>query len=89
MSPKLTDNADLLEYLARIAQILRDQSHEKLAQEADRAGLFASGSPSEFLHEAHASLERVARAKPAGIELGEVYSIIDQIKEAFRNVGGA
>lgn len=90
MNPQaLKDNSELLEYLTRIALILRDQKYMELAEEVERAGLFASGSPSEFMYEAQTSLERVASAKPAGIELSEVQSAINQIKEAFRAVGGA
>lgn len=85
----LQDNADLFKYLMRTAQFLRSQNHVQLAVDVERAALFASGSPSEFLHEAQASLERVVSAKPRGFGLVEVHTVINQIKEAFRNVGGA
>ncbi len=85
----LKDNSELLEYLAHSAQVLRSKNLVELAEELERAILFANGSPSEFLHEAQTALQSVVSAKPAGIELGEIYEVISQIKEAFRKVGGA
>jgi hypothetical protein len=85
----LKNNSEFLEYLVRTAQVLRSNNHVELAEELERAGLFANGSPSEFLHEAQTALQSVTSAKPAGIELGEVHAVISQIKEAFRKVGGA
>jgi len=85
----LKDNLELLEYLAHLAQVLRSNNLVELAEELERAILFANGSPSEFLHEAQTALKSVVSAKPEGIELGEIHAVISQIKEAFRKVGGA
>ena len=85
----LKDNSELLKYLAQSAQALLSNNCGELAEEIERAELFANGSPSEFLHEAQTALESITNAKPEGIELGEVHAVISQIKEAFRKIGGA
>lgn len=85
----LKDNSELLGYLNQLANKLRNLSRIDLAEEVERASLFANGSASEFLHETQEALEVVSVAKPEGIELPEVQSVINQIKEAFRRIGGA
>lgn len=85
----LKNNSELLEYLARTAQVLRSNNLVELAQELERAELFANGSPSEFLHEAQSALQSLTSANLAGLDLREVRAVIRQIKDAFRKVGGA
>ncbi len=89
ISPPLKDNADLFRYLIGLSKKLCDARHFELADTAKTASLFASGSPSEFLHEAQSSLEQISMARPEQIDLGELDSVIAQIKEAFKKIGGA
>lgn len=85
----LRNNDDLLDYLVRTARVLVDSGHGALAQRVERAALFANGSPSEFLHEAQSALRSLGIAKPSGLDLSELRSVVDQIEVAFRSIGGA
>lgn len=88
----LTSNAQLFAYLRDLENELRN-SHEIEAAEAILlASKFASGSPSEFLHESQLALQKVQSTcarRLTAIQLAKVTSVIEQIEEAFRSVGGA
>jgi hypothetical protein len=85
----LKDNAEMLKYLQHTAHMLRSNNHDRLANGLERAALFASGSASEFLHEAQIALEQVVAEEPTGIDTAMVCSVVRQIQEAFREIGGA
>ena len=63
MDPRnMKSNEDLYEYLCWLAEKVRKHGQEELADRIAAASHFASGSPSEFLHEADCALkETIAR----------------------------
>jgi hypothetical protein len=88
----LKDNGELYEYLVQLAQELRERDCPLLAEELGNASRFASGSASEFLHEAQLALTHVARERPKELsssQLEDVDAVIAQIKGAFQKIGGA
>ena len=93
MNPKeLQNNSELFEYLAQLAKYLKNGGHPELAKAVNQAMQFASGSSSEFMHEAYLTLERVWTEQPKGLstnQLQDVMAVLTQIKNAFRRIGGA
>jgi len=62
---QLQSNKDLLEFLLRFATELEARGETQLAEDVMFASRFASGSASEFLHEAHQILTRIDGSKPS------------------------
>jgi len=93
MNPRtLQNNEDLFQYLVELGGIL--QKHEKtaLAEIVNQASRFASGSASEFMHEAQVALELVKRDQPEYLstnQIGDLEEVISQIRMAFQKIGGA
>jgi hypothetical protein len=94
MNPhSLQSDRELYEFLLKLSEELTLKGEIELAQEVGRANRIASGSPSEFLHEAQMALRSVI-AKSGSIALSElqlaqIKSIIRQIEIAFLKIGGA
>jgi hypothetical protein len=89
---KLENNEDLYEFLLRLAKALQAHGEAQLAKEVILASRFASGSASEFLHEAHHVLTKIEQCSPAALtpeESRNLRDVITQIDEAFRAIGGA
>lgn len=88
----LTSNAQLFSYLCDLADELHRCNEADAAEAIQLARKFASGSPSEFLHESQLALKKV-RSTCAGVltppQLEKLISVIEQIEDAFRDVGGA
>lgn len=85
-------NKDLLEFLLRFATELEARGETQLAEDVMFASRFASGSASEFLHEAHQILTRIDGSKPPVLtteQSNDVKVVITQINEAFLKIGGA
>ena len=62
MNPKeLQNNNELFEYLAQLAKYLKNGGHPELAKAVNQAMQFASGSSSEFMHEAYLVPDRKPR----------------------------
>lgn len=93
MIPKpLSSNAELFEYLRHLVDVLRRSGQRQLADAVLASSRFASGSPSEFLHEARIALESVSSSRTNGLpseELEMLSSVIGQLDAAFRQIGGA
>ncbi len=93
MNPQaLKNNQELYDYLVRLSRNLHQQGALELAKATEHAARFASGSASEFLHEAELVLLRVKqehREATSGSEASDVESVLEQIREAFRKIGGA
>jgi hypothetical protein len=93
MNPRaLQNNGELFDYLVFLADRLERLESQDLADVVRQASRFAAGSVSEFMHEAQLALDRVLKLQPAGMaheELQDAISVQDQIKEAFRSIGGA
>ena len=87
---QLQSNKDLLEFLVRLAAELEARVETELAKDVMFASRFASGSTSEFLHEIHQSLTRIGGSEPSVLttEQSNVETVITQIIEAFRKIGG-
>ena len=92
---KFQSNRELFDYLVQLSDILRSKGEADLADQVFRASRFASGSPSEFLHEAETALRTVRRncVDRSTIldegELEQASSAIRQIQIAFMEIGGA
>lgn len=89
---KLENNEDLYEFLLGLAKELQARGKAQLAKEVIFASRFASGSASEFLHEAHQILTKIDRFRPAALTIEEsryLKDVITQINEAFLQIGGA
>jgi hypothetical protein len=89
---KLENNEDLYEFLLWLAKELEAHGEAQLAKEVTFASRFASGSASEFLHEAHQILTKIDRSRPATLTIEEsryLKDVITQINEAFLQIGGA
>ena len=89
---QLQNDDDLFKYLVRLSGELKSKGELQLAEEVRVASRFASGSPSEFLHEAQTALKKVT-ANCASVQskaqLADATSVIEQIEIAFKKVGGA
>jgi hypothetical protein len=88
----LSSNAELLEYLRHLVDELRRSDESEFADVVLTASFFASGSPSEFLHEARTALGKVRLncvGKLSSKEFEKLSSVIAQIDVAFRQIGGA
>ncbi|MGH8509908.1 MAG: hypothetical protein ACREU8_00505 [Gammaproteobacteria bacterium] len=89
---QLQSNKDLLEFLLRFATELEAGGETELAKDLLFASRFASGSASEFLHEAHQILARIDGSRPSVLtteQSNDLKAVIIQINEAFRKIGGA
>lgn len=89
---KLTSNADLFEYLTRLAEEFIKQDMLEVADKLLQANRFATGSPSEFFQEAQVVLRVVkttCRARLTEAQLEDIDGVIEQIESAFRRIGGA
>ncbi|MFH0344212.1 MAG: hypothetical protein ACHBNF_19300 [Chromatiales bacterium] len=89
---QLQSNQDLLEFLLGFANELEARGETQLAKDVMFASRFASGSASEFLHEAHQILTRIDGSKPSVLTTEQsngVKAVITEINEAFRKIGGA
>jgi hypothetical protein len=89
---QLRNNGELFEFLTWLNGQLRSRGEVTLADGVVQASRFISGSASEFLHEAHSILTKVAGTAPSVLtpaELGDVRNVLQQIDTAFKNVGGA
>lgn len=88
----LHNNNDLFIYLQFLAKELKENEQNSLAEEVISASCFATGSASEFLNEAQITLMKILNTSPPPLsskQLREVKSVIMQIEEAFRKIGGA
>ncbi len=89
---QLQSNKDLLEFLLRLAAELEARGETQFAKDVMIASRFASGSASEFLHEAHQILTRIDGSRPSVLtteQSNDVKAVITQIYEAFLKIGGA
>jgi hypothetical protein len=88
----LKNNEELYRYLLSLADELKHLGKSHASFAVALASQFASGSPSEFLHEAMTALTSVqADCKEILTEtqLANLKSVIEQIKVAFQRIGGA
>jgi hypothetical protein len=89
---RLEDSRDLYDYLLELAGELHLRGRPDLEQRLTWASGFATGSPSEFLHEAQEALKQVrsnGRSELKKTEFAQVNHVIRQIEVAFIKVGGA
>jgi hypothetical protein len=93
MNPRaLQNNQDLLEYLIQLGRKLQAWQHPELAESVSQASRFASGSASEFMHEAQLALERLRKDPPRELsssELQDLEAVLAQVEDAFQKIGGA
>jgi tellurite resistance protein len=90
--PILTSNAQLFDYLCDLARELQRCNETEAADAIVAASKFISGSPSEFLHESRVALVKVqstCRESLSSFLLEGVSSVVNQIDDAFRRIGGA
>lgn len=88
----LQSNLDLLAYLRKLAADLEAIDALDDARGIVGASKFASGSPSEFLHEARNALASVLQSREkdfSAIQMEDLRSVMRQIDDAFRELGGA
>lgn len=88
----LQSNLDLLAYMQKLATDLKAVGALDDAYRIADASKFASGSPSEFLHEARNSLAGTLQSQEkvlTAIQMEDLRSVIRQIDDAFRKIGGA
>ena len=88
---KLASNSALYQYLEHLAAECHLVGLETLADRLRLANRFSIGSSTEFLDEAQKALELVLREAPnhlSSLKLADVRSAINQIKQAFDQVGG-
>lgn len=88
----LQSNQDLLDYLIDLSSNLERHGSTHLAEIVFRASRFATGSVSEFLHEAQLALEHVKAEGPdhlAPEDLEDIDSALSEISAAFDRTGGA
>lgn len=88
----LESNEDLFEYLIKLKEKLKEIGQTCHADNVSRSSQFASGSASEFLHEAHSALQQVVNKRPAKLsdsDMEDIESVLAQINEAFRKIRGA
>src|ERR1043166_8265829 len=92
MSRTFQNDKELFDYLVWLSGELKSKDKSELAEEVRIASRFASGSPSEFLHEAQTVLKKV-KANCISVlsetQLADAASAIEQIESAFKKVGGA
>ena len=92
MSRTFQNDKELFDYLVWLSGELKSKGKSELAEEVKIASRFASGSPSEFLHEAQTVLKKV-KANCISVlsetQLADAASAIEQIESAFKKVGGA
>jgi hypothetical protein len=93
MNPhQLQNNNELFDYLVWLSGELKSKGQIEVAEQVHIASRFASGSPSEFFHEAQESLKQV-RTKCVSVlrpsQVSELTSVIEQIEAAFKKIGGA
>ena len=91
ISSTLTSNTQLFSYLRDLAEELHHCNETDAAETVLLASRFASGSTSEFLHESQLALKKVrstcdGKLMPSRLE--KITSVIEQIEDAFRSVGG-
>lgn len=89
---KLQSNKDLFEYLVDLARELRGCGESAAADDVAFASQFFSGSPTEFMHEAHVALinvRKICGANLSRLQLENIESVLAQIDAAFNRVGGA
>ncbi|MDP3848896.1 MAG: hypothetical protein Q8Q59_00205 [Luteolibacter sp.] len=93
MNPRaLQNNEDLFEYLVQLGESLQIHKKSALAEIVNQASRFASGSASEFMHEAQVALDLVKKDRPEYLSADEMKylnDVIAQIQEAFQKIGGA
>lgn len=93
MNPRaLQNNEDLFEYLVQLGESLQAHKRSSLAENVNQASRFASGSASEFMHEAQLALTLVKENQPEYLsvdEMKDLEGVIAQIREAFQKIGGA
>jgi hypothetical protein len=93
MNPrKLENNQELAVYLVQLGDRLRQMGEVDLSAGVLAARRFLGGSASEFLNEAQVALEAVKSRSPALLgkdEISDLASVIEQIEESFRRIGGA
>jgi hypothetical protein len=87
----LKNNDDLLDYLYSLQVELGSAGEYKLADLVVHVQLFASGSPSEFFHEAKVALKTITQECRALSQerLQQVSVVVTQIDLAFDAIGGA
>lgn len=91
-SKNLLSNQELFQYLVALGNRLKASNQLGLADAVLTASRFASGSASEFMHEAQLALIEVAKSRLVPLtaeERSEIESVIAQIREAFRKIGDA
>ena len=87
----MESNEELQEYLIRLFEQLQEKTPD-IAQELLTASRFATGSPSEFFHEAFSALQRVREGASTVLTQKETFDlacVISQIETAFNKIGGA
>ena len=93
MNPhQLQDNTELIKYLVWLSDELKTKGFTAAAEEVYIASRFGGGSPSEFFQEAYESLKTVEAQCTSVLnssQLAELISVMDQIEEAFKKIGGA
>lgn len=92
ITPLLTSNAQLFDYLRDLATELQEHSETQAADVILAASKFVSGSPSEFLHESRAALVKVqstCKESLSPLLLERMSVVVNQIDDAFRRIGGA
>lgn len=93
MNPqKLESNQELFEYLVWLSNELRMKQQDELARHLTHASRFASGSPSEFFHEAQLALCEVRDSASAALSpetIADLRSVIAQLSGSFKKIGGA
>ena len=89
---QLRNNNELFDYLVWLSGELKSKGRPKLSEEVRMASRFASGSASEFLHEAQQTLKKI-RDQCAGVlndaQLADATSVVEQIEVGFQKIGGA
>jgi uncharacterized protein YjgD (DUF1641 family) len=88
----LQSNIDLPAYMKRLAADLKAGGALDDAYRIADASQFSSGSASEFLHEARNALAGILQSHEKGltaIQMEDLRSVIRQIDDAFRKIGGA
>jgi hypothetical protein len=88
----IKNNADLADGLASLAVNVMASGRSGIAEELVRASRFATGSPSEFLHEAELAIRKTIDCCGdvlTPVQIDELKGVLKQIDEAFDDVGGA
>ncbi|MGH9636752.1 MAG: hypothetical protein ACRD72_18115 [Candidatus Angelobacter sp.] len=88
----LKSNHHLSDYLVWLSDHLSHKGVTELAQVIQHASRFAAGSASEYFYEAELALSRVHAEHGGALsaaDLSDLHSVLKQIREAFRKIGGA